>query len=124
MLEKADKAHIGAVLKPLLAADAMLCSDGEKALAAVAKEMGITRRPINLASGQRLIAGVHHVQNVNAYDNRLKKWMHRFHGVTTRYLGNYLGWRRLIERHDQNISSADFLRAALGIDGVQHAMST
>ncbi len=43
--------------------------------------------------------------------------MRRFHGVATRYLGNYLGWRRLIERHDRDISPADFLRAALGIDG-------
>ena len=124
ILEKADKAHIGAVLKPLLAADVILCTDGEKALAAVAKEMGITHRPINLAAGQRIVAGVYHVQNVNAYDSRLKEWMRRFLGVATRYLGNYLGWRRLIERHDRDISSADFLRAALGIDGVQHAMGT
>ena len=124
ILEKADKAHIGAVLKPLLAADVILCTDGEKALAAVAKEMGITHRPINLAAGQRIVAGVYHVQNVNAYDSRLKEWMRRFHGVATRYLGNYLGWRRLIERHDRDISSADFLRAALGIDRVQHAMGT
>jgi hypothetical protein len=87
------------VLKPLLAADVILCTDREKALAAVAKEMGITHRPVNLAAGQRIVAGVYHVQNVNAYDSRLKEWMRRFHGVATRYLGNYLGWRRLIERH-------------------------
>ena len=124
MLEKSDKEHIGAVLKPLLAADVVLCTDGAKSLAAVAKEMGITHRPVNLAAGQRIVAGVYHVQNVNAYDSRLKEWMRRFHGVATRYLGNYLGWRRLIERHERNISSADFLRAALGIDGVQHAMGT
>ena len=124
ILEKADKVHLGAVLKPLLATDVILCTDGEKALAAVAKEMGITHRPVNLAAGQRIVAGVYHVQNVNAYDSRLKEWMRRFHGVATRYLGNYLGWRRLIERYDRNISSADFLRAALGIDGVQHAMGT
>lgn len=124
MLEKADKAHIGAVLKPLLAADVILCTDGEKALAAVAKEMGITHRPINLAAGQRVVAGVYHVQNVNAYDSRLKEWMRRFHGVATRYLANYLGWRRLIERHNREISSADFLRAALGIDRVQQATGT
>jgi hypothetical protein len=42
--------------------------------------------------------------------------MRRFHGVATRYLGNYFGWRRLIERHSRDISAADFLRAALGID--------
>ncbi|MBK7464831.1 MAG: IS1595 family transposase [Betaproteobacteria bacterium] len=105
MLKKADKAHIGAVLKPLLAADVILCTDSEKALAAVAKEMGITHRPVNLAAGQRVVAGVYHVQNVNAYDSRLKEWMRRFHGVATRYLGNYLGWRRLIERHSREISA-------------------
>jgi hypothetical protein len=32
--------------------------------------------------------------------------MLRFHGVTTRYLGNHLGWRRLIERHDRKIFPA------------------
>ena len=124
ILEKADKAHIGAALKPLLATDVILCTDGEKALAAVAKEMGITHRPVNLAAGQRVVAGVYHVQNVNAYDSRLKEWLRRFHGVATHYLGNYLGWRRLIERHDRQISSVDFLRAVLGIDGVQHAAVT
>lgn len=72
MLEKADKAHIGPVLKSLLVTDAILCSDGEKALAAVAKEMGITNRPVNLGAGQRIVAGVYHVQNVNAYDSRIK----------------------------------------------------
>jgi hypothetical protein len=30
----------------------------------------------------------------------------------------------LIERHDREISPADFLRAALGIDEVQHATVT
>ena len=124
ILEKADKAHIGAALKPLLATDVILCTDGEKALAAVAKEMGITHRPVNLAAGQRVVAGVYHVQNVNAYDSRLKEWLRRFHGVATHYLGNYLAWRRLIERHDRDISSANFLRAALGIDAVQHATVT
>lgn len=124
ILEKADKTHIEAVLKPLLAADVVLCTDGEKALAAVAKELGITHRPINLAAGQRVVAGVYHVQNVNAYDSRLKEWMRRFHGVSTRYLGNYLGWRRLIERHNREISSDDFLRATLGIDRVQHPTGT
>ena len=98
VLERADKEHIGAVLKPILAADTILRTDGGKALGAVAREMGIVHRPVNLAQGIRVIAGVYHIQNVNAYDSRLKEWMHRFHGVATRYLANYLGWRRLIER--------------------------
>lgn len=31
-----------------------------------------------------MVAGVYHVQNVNAYDSRLKSWIRRFHGVATR----------------------------------------
>ena len=87
MLEKADKEHIGAVLKPLLATDVILCTDGAKSPAAVAKEMGITHRPVNLAAGQRVVAGVYHVQNVNAYDSRLKEWMRHFHGVVPPLFG-------------------------------------
>jgi len=33
-------------------------------------------------------------QHVNAYHSRLKEWMRRFHGVATKNLPNYLGWRR------------------------------
>ena len=38
-----------------------------------------------------------HINNVNAYHSRLKEWMRRFHGVATRNLPNYLGWRRALE---------------------------
>ncbi|RUM73192.1 MAG: hypothetical protein DSZ09_00190, partial [Sulfurovum sp.] len=29
--------------------------------------------------------------------SRLKRWMVRFHGVSTKYLNSYLGWRRIID---------------------------
>ncbi len=115
VLEKADKAHIGAALKPILARDAILCTDGGKALAAAAAGMGITHRPVNLSAGIRVVANVYHVQNVNAYDSRLKEWMRRFHGVSTKYQPSYLGWRRLIERHGNSLSPAAFLRDAMGM---------
>ena len=114
VLEKADKAHISAALKPILASDAVLCTDSGKALGAVAREMGITHRPINLAAGIRVVAKVYHVQNVNAYDSRLKMWMQRFHGVATDYLPNYLGWRRLIDHSQNTLSPTTFLSATLG----------
>jgi transposase-like protein len=124
VLDKADKAHIGAALKPILAKDAILCTDSGKALSAAAREMGIAHRPVNLAAGVRVIAGVYHVQNVNAYDSRLKEWMRRFHGVATHYLANYLGWRRLIERAHDTPSPSAVLLAALGINSVQHVTVT
>jgi hypothetical protein len=67
-------------------------------LAAAAKEMGITHRPVNLSAGIRVIAGVYHVQNMNAYDSRLKGWIRRFHGVATKYLDSYLGWFRTLDQ--------------------------
>jgi hypothetical protein len=67
-------------------------------LAAAAKEIGVTHRPVNVKAGQRVIAGVYHIQNVNAFDSRLKNWMRRFQGVATKYLDSYLGWFRILDR--------------------------
>jgi hypothetical protein len=45
-----------------------------------------------------------HIQNVNAYVSRLKGWMAPFRGVASRYLPNYLGWRRMIERDGERLT--------------------
>ncbi len=47
-------------------------------------------------------------------NGRLKNWMARFHGVATKYLANYLGWRRMLERYRQSILPAHCLQEALG----------
>lgn len=114
--DRADKGCIGAALKPILAADAILCTDGGRALGAVARAMGITHRLVKWAQGIRMIAVVYHDQYVNAYDSRLKAWMHRFHGVATRYLENYLGWCRLIGRAHNVPQPRTVLLAALGVN--------
>lgn len=101
-------------LQDILAKDAILCSDGGAVFRSVARTLGITHRPINLSAGIRVVAGVYHIQNVNAYDSRLKQWMQRFHGVATKYLENYLGWRRWLERWGDHNSPVVGLQAALG----------
>ena len=93
-----SKDQVVAALKPILTADAILCTDASGMLAAAAKEIGIAHRPVNVSAGQRVVAGVYHIQNVNAYDSRLKNWMRRFHGVATKYLDSYLGWFRSLDR--------------------------
>jgi transposase-like protein len=92
------KADLVAALKPLLPSDTILCTDGSSVLAAAAKEIGVTHRPVNVSAGRRVIAGVYHIQNVNAFDSRLKNWIRRFHGVATKYLDSYLGWFRTLDR--------------------------
>lgn len=110
----ANAAEIEPPLCAILAPDVVLCSDGARVYRAVAQHMKITHRPVNLSAGIRVIAGVYHVQNVNAYDSRLKGWMFRFHGVATKYLENYLGWRRWLERWGQQNSPQIGIYAALG----------
>lgn len=113
ILEAVDKAHVSAALKPLLAQDTILCTDGSKALTAAAKDIGVTHHPVNLSAGIR-VDGPWHVQNVNAYHSRLKEWMRRFKGVATRYLDSYLGWFRAIERsRDGGLKPAQWLAMAV-----------
>ncbi|OOG51957.1 IS1595 family transposase [Polaromonas sp. C04] len=113
-LDKIDAPHVAAVLRPLVDRDAILCTDGARVYQTVARDMGLTHRAINVQQGVRVIDGAFHIQNVNAYDSRLKEWIRRFHGVATKYLENYLGWRRMMERYRQNISPTACLCEALG----------
>src|SRR3954452_18308250 len=104
---------ITAALGPVVAGDAVLCSDGAKAYATFAAERGLHHEPVNLAAGVRVREGAFHIQNVNAYHGRLKGWMGRFNGVATRYLPNYLGWRRTLERAPEPSASKTWLLAAV-----------
>lgn len=114
---EADNAEtIVTVLEGRLATDAILCTDSSKTLATVAKRMNVPHRPVNLSAGVRVIERVFHVQNVNAFDSRLKGWMARFHGVATKYLESYLGWFRTLDRSgDSGLKPASFLTSAMAI---------
>ena len=84
-------------LKGKLERDSVLCSDGLKPYIKLAEDSDLIHKRLNVASGQRVIDKVFHVQNVNAYHQRLKGWMGRFHGVATKYLEHYLGWHRFLD---------------------------
>ena len=102
ILDAIDAEHLGAALKPVLGKDTLLCTDGRKAFKAMTKDAGIPHQAMNIKAGIRVKERIFPIQNVNAYDSRLKGWMQRFNGVATRYLDSYLGWRRFYERHKVN----------------------
>jgi transposase-like protein len=85
------------VLKPLIAKDAVLVSDGRDAYAAFAHAESILHIPILTSRGEHVYRGFH-IQNVNAYTSRLKSWLRPFRGVASWHLSSYLGWRRSVER--------------------------
>jgi ISXO2-like transposase domain len=110
-----DTAHLAAVLQPVLAADAVLSTDGSPALAAAARYLQVEHHAINLSAGQRVI-GPWHINNVNGYHGRLKNWLRRFKGVASSYLHHYLGWFRALEHFQPaRLTPPALLALALGI---------
>ncbi len=123
LLDKLDAQHIQDALSPLIDQEAVLCTDGASVYSAFARRHGITHQVVHARPGQRVRTGAFHIQNVNAYHSRLKGWMRRFHGVATRYLVNYLGWRRMLERYALAIRPVHCLQEAVGRTE-QHSMGT
>lgn len=70
---------IGDIIKPVLARDAELISDSALAYRKLAKKHGIALRCVP-RNKKHKTAGTLHINNVNAYDSRLKFWMVRFKG--------------------------------------------
>jgi transposase-like protein len=112
ILNKVDMPNIEAGLSPLIDKDAVLCTDGAAVYEAFCRKSGIKHEVIK-SKGPRA-RGAFHIQNVNAFDSRLKEWMVRFHGVATKYLGNYLGWRRMLERYRGKMKPTECLLEAAG----------
>lgn len=115
VLEKSNQDTIAEVILPVVDEDALLCSDKKPVYKAFANKYHFTLKTINLSKNAHT-NGIIHVQNVNAYDSRLKAWMKRFHGVATKYLESYLGWMRLLDR-EKNIT-AEQLLAVFGQRGM------
>ena len=100
-------------LKPIVAPDAVLVSDGRAAYGAFAHSNAILHIPIIASHGEHVYEGFH-IQNVNAYTSRFKCWMAPFKGVASKYLDSYLGWRRMIERDGDRLTPRHCLAEALG----------
>lgn len=114
VLKAMDITSLSAALKPFVCKDVVLCTDGSKALAGAARELGVEHHAVNLSAGVR-VDGAWHVQNVNAYHSRLKSWVRKFCGVATCYLPSYLGWFRALDREKGNgPTPQQWLAMALG----------
>lgn len=104
-------------LLPKLDRQVLLVSDANAAYRAFSRKHGIAHEAVNLRAGERVrdgSASAIHVQNVNAYHQRFREWLARFHGVASCYLPNYLGWRWALD--GGRVTSAEqLLRIAIGV---------
>ncbi len=108
-----DVAAITALLRPVVARDALLLTDGAKVYGSLACKARIAHTAVVALQGQRAVEGVSHIRNVAGYVTRLKSWMRPFNGVATKYLPSYLGWRRLIEREGDHLTPQRSIACAL-----------
>lgn len=67
----------------------VLCTDSWRAFSSYANQKGLAHYRFK-SDGKQRVKGVYHIQNVNSYHSRLKKWRDRFNGVATKYLEHYL----------------------------------
>lgn len=77
--------------------DATLCTDSHTSFKAFAKAQHLKYQPVNISKGTRVVKGIYHIQHVNSAHTRLKTWMVRFQGVSTKYLDSYMRWFALME---------------------------
>lgn len=118
VLSSANKEEISKVISPLIDKDVLLCTDGNRIYQAFAKTNHLTHKIINTSAGEHTKEGAYHIQNVNAYDSRLKNWMRHFNGIATKYLESYLGWMRMLDRESDLTPQKVLAMSASRIDGV------
>ena len=81
----------------------VLCTHSWRAFKTYAAEKGMDIYQFKSDSKVRT-KGLYHIQNVNNYHRKLKRWIQRFNGVATKYLNNYLAWFQVLEsiQHQRN----------------------
>jgi transposase-like protein len=110
-----NRASVTAALGGVVTSDNQLCCDGGKASVGFARKREIPCQILSSPGGPRPDAPNLHINNVNGYHSRLKEWLRPFHGVATKYLDHYLGWRRTIEVWRDGARPANWLLSAVGI---------
>ena len=121
VLPRLDAASMMEVLGKVIVPSAQLCCDGGPAITAFARRAGLQFHVLPAPGLPKPEAPQHHINNVNAYHSRLKQWMLHFHGVATRNLPNYLGWRRTIEALGAAAAPQDWIMGAAGLGPYQQS---
>src|SRR3954454_4644544 len=119
VLPKLNRASITAALEGVVTSDNQLCCDGGKAIVGFARKQDIPCQILPSPGGPRPEAPNLHINNVNGYHGRLKEWLRPFHGVATKYLDHYLGWRRAVEALGAAAQPEAWLRGAVGLGPYQ-----
>ena len=94
-LGKCSAEAVKAVLGGHVSSEATLCTDGDRSYRRFAKGNG--NALVQIKGGKGTVKGIYHIQHLNAYHARLKAFLARLKGVSTKYLNNYLTWVNVLE---------------------------
>jgi transposase-like protein len=92
------KSELKELLGERIGKDSVLCTDEQASYKAFTEEEGIVHKTHKPCFDPRVAKKIYHVQNVNNLHQRSKKFLERFHGVSTKYLQNYLNWFLALEK--------------------------
>ena len=112
-LGKVSSECIKQVLGKRIAPHATLCTDKERAYLdiAVTNELKLIQMDTDCRTTQK-DGRTYGIQRINAYHDRLKIFIRRFHGVSTKYLGNYIVWNDLISGNHRK--TEEFIKQLFG----------
>ena len=102
-LGKVSSECISKVFGGVISPCATLCTDNEKAYIRFASDSKINLVQMDTDCRTSVRPGANYgVQRINACHSRLKGFLQRFRGISTKYLENYLVWNELLENNRRN----------------------
>ncbi|MDR2488149.1 MAG: IS1595 family transposase [Desulfovibrio sp.] len=102
-LGKTSIKTIKSVLNNKIKEKSVICTDKEKSYLKFAKSNKLEHIRLEEFKSKK---GIYHINHINSYHTRLKKFIDNFNGVSTKHLNNYLIWNNVInENSSQNSES-------------------
>lgn len=87
--------------------ESILCVDSHKSYEGFAMDNQINVKRIFVRRKEFVIEKIYHIQHVNNIHSNMKYWMFKFHGVSTKYLQNYMNYFTLVKKIGFSIDKAE-----------------
>jgi transposase-like protein len=97
-LGRLDAERLDQTISSRLQSKVTLCTDEEQTFRKYCRTREIQHEKVNPSKKRYVIKEIYHIQNVNAYHERLKSFLSPFRGVASKYLNHYLSWHRFMDK--------------------------
>jgi transposase-like protein len=102
-LGKTSIKTISSVLNNKIKEKSVICTDKEKSYLKFAKSNNLEHIRLEEYKAKK---GIYHINHINSYHTRLKKFIDKFNGVSTKHLNNYLIWNNIINENNSSNSES------------------